>query len=71
MNENHIEEGLDHINLWMTKVKLLSDHMKKRYNYKKRTQKQLSKIFIDKKLALKVIMHCKATSNYELRLGFQ
>ena len=56
LNEKHIEEGLDHKNLQEITIKYYSDHRKHRYELDNKSRKQFNRIFIDKKLAVKVIM---------------
>ena len=61
LNEKHIEEGLDHKNFREIIRKYHSDHRKHRYELVKEPKKQCNRIFIDEKLAVRVIMDCRAT----------
>ena len=65
LNENHIEEVLDHKNLREITTKYHSDHRKYRYKLVEEPKKQVNRIFIHGKLAMKVIMNCRT------RLGFK
>ena len=49
------------------------NHRKHRYEIVEEQKKQVSRIFIDKKLAIKVIMDCRITSahKFRTRLGFK
>ena len=60
LNEKHIE-GLDEKNLWGTTLKYLSDHRKRRHKLVDETKKKTTnnRIFVDEKLAIKVIMNCR------------
>ena len=77
LNEIHIKEGWDHKNLREITIKYQSDHKKHRYGLVGERKKQVNKIFIDDKWAIKVIMNCRTTSApkfrfyLELRLGFK
>ena len=73
LNEKHIEEGLDHKKLLEITMKYHSDHRKHRYKLAEEPKKQVKRIFIDEKLALKVIMDCRTTSahKFRTRLGFK
>ena len=44
-----------------------SDHRKHRYELAEEPKKQVNIIFIDKKLAMKVIMDCRITSAHKFR----
>ena len=54
-------------------IKYHSDHRKHRYELAEEPEKQCNRIFIDEKLAVKVIMDCRATSAHKFRtkLGFK
>ena len=56
-----IEEGLDHTNLWEITIKYRSDHRKHRYELVTKAKKQLIRIFIDEKSAIKIIADCRTT----------
>ena len=73
LNEKDTEEGLDHNNLQEITIKYHSNHRKDRYELVGEPKKQCNRILIDKKLAIKVIMNCRATSARKLRtrLGFK
>ena len=73
LNYKHIEEGLDHKNLRKITTEYHSDHRKHRYEIAEESKKQCNRIFVDEKLAVKVIMDCTATSAHKLRtrLGFK
>ena len=73
LNEKHIEEGLDHKKLLEITMKYHSDHRKHSYKLAEEPKKQVKRIFIDEKLALKVIMDCRTTSahKFRTRLGFK
>ena len=64
-NEKHIEEELDHQKFQEITTKYHSDHRKHRYELVTEPKKEYSMIFIDEKLAIKVIMDCRT------RLGFK
>ena len=70
---NKWEEGLDHKNLQEITTKYNSNHINYRYEIVEEPKKQVNRIFIDEKLAIKVIMDCRATSAHKLRtrLGFK
>ena len=72
-NEKHIEEELDHQKFQEITTKYHSDHRKHRYELVTEPKKEYSMIFIDEKLAIKVIMDCRTTSAYKFRtrLGFK
>ena len=69
----HIEEGLDHKYLWEITIKYHSNHKKDRYELVGEPKKEVNRIFIDEKLAIKVIMDCRTTysHNFRTRLVFQ
>ena len=56
-----------------TTIKYYPDHRKHKYKLVDELKKQCNRIFIDEKLAIKVIMDCKATSSHKFRtrLGFK
>ena len=66
----NIEERLDHKNL--REIIKYSDQRKQRYELVDEPNKQSNIIFIDERLAIKVIMECKTTSahKYKTRLRF-
>ena len=72
-NEKHIEEELGHQKFQEITTKYHSDHRKHRYELVTEPKKEYSMIFIDEKLAIKVIMDCRTTSAYKFRtrLGFK
>ena len=67
----NIEERLDHKNLREI-INYHSDQRKQRYELVDEPNKQSNIIFIDERLAIKVIMECKTTSahKYKTRLRF-
>ena len=69
LNERYIEKGLDHKNLQEITIKYHSEHRKHRYEPVEEPKKQVNRIFIDEKLASKVIMDCKTTSAHKFRTG--
>ena len=73
LNEKHIEEGLDHKNLREITIKHHSNHRKHRYELVDEPKKKCNRIFIDEKLAIKVIMDCriKLAHKFKTRLGFK
>ena len=73
LNEKHIEEGLDHKHLQEIAIKYHSGHRKHIYELADEPKKQCNGIFIDEKLAITVIMDCRATSAqvFTRRLGFK
>ena len=66
-------EGLNHKNLRKITIKYNLNHRKHRYELEEESKKQLSRIFIDEKLVVKVIMDCRTTSahKFRTRLGFK
>ena len=54
-------------------IKNNSDHRKHRYELAEKPKKQFNRIFVDQKLAIKVIMDCRTTSahKFKIRLGFK
>ena len=73
LNEKHIEKGLGPKELRKITIKYHSDHPKHRYELVEEPKKQVNRIFIDKKLTIKVIMNCRTTSahKFRTRLGFK
>ena len=73
LNEKNIEEGLDHKNLREITTRYHSDNRKHRHELVEQPKKQCNRIFIDEKLAFKVILDCRRTSAHKLRtrLGFK
>ena len=73
LNDKHIDEGLVHKNLREITTKYHSDHREHDYEIIGEPKKQLNRIFIDKKLAIKVIMDCRTTSAHRIitKLGFE
>ena len=73
LNEKQIEEGLDHKDLREITTKYNSNHRKHRYELVEEPKKRVNRIFIDEKLAIKVIMDCRTTPahNFRARLGFK
>ena len=67
INEKHIEEGLDHDNLREITRKYHSNHRKHRYELVKEPKKHWNRIFIDEKLAIKVIMDFRTTTTHKFR----
>ena len=55
LNEKHIE-GLDYKNLREITIKYHSNHRKHRYELDNKSRKPYNRIFIDEKLATRVIM---------------
>ena len=68
LNEKHIEEGLDLKNLQEN-----SSHRKHRYELVEEPKNQVNRIFINKKIGIKVIMDCRTTlvHKFRARLGFK
>ena len=73
LNEKHLEEGLVHKNLREITIKFHSDPREHDYQLTGEPKKQLNRIFIDKKLAVKVIMDCRTLSAHKIttKLGFE
>ena len=61
----NIKEGLDHKSLGEVTIKYDSDHRKHKYELIEEPKKQFNSIFMEEKLAIKVIMNCRT------RLGLQ
>ena len=57
----------------MREIREKSDHIKHRHELHKKSRKQCSRIFIDNKLAIRVIMDCRKTSahKFRTRIGFK
>ena len=66
-NEKHTEERLDHKNLRETTTKYNSNHRRHRYELVEEPKKQFNRIFIDEKLAIKVIIDCRTASAHKFR----
>ena len=73
LNEKHIEEGLDHKNLRETTTKYNSNYRKHIHELVEEPKKQVNRIFIHEKLAIKVITDCRTISalKFKTRLGFE
>ena len=73
MNKKHIEERLDHKHLGVTILNIHSDHTKHRYKLENEPKKQPNRFFLEKELATKVIMDCKAIAahKFKTRLGLK
>ena len=67
MNEEPLE-GLDHKNLREIIIKYHSNHRRQRYELVDEPKKQSNRIFIDGKLALKVIVGCTISAVQEFRI---
>ena len=67
LNEKHIEGGLDHKILREITTKYNSNHRKHRYELVEEPKKQVKRIFIEEKLAIKVIMDCRTAMAYKFR----
>ena len=72
LNEKHLE-GLYQKNLHEIVTKYNSYHRKHRYELVEEAQNYVNRIFIDEKLAIKVIMDCRTTMahKFRTRLGFK
>ena len=66
LNRIHAEEGLYHKNLREITTKYHSDHRKYRYELVNEPIK-CNRVFINKKLAVKVIRDCRTTSAHKFR----
>ena len=66
LNEKH-NEGLDYKNLEEITTKSNSNHRKYRYELVEKPKKQVNRIFIDQKLAIKVFMDCRTTMAHKFR----
>ena len=73
LNEKHIEKGLDHKNLREITTKYNSNHSKHRHELIEKPKKQVNRIFINEKIATKVIMDCRTAlaHKFRTRLGFK
>ena len=73
LNEEHIGEGLDHKKLQEIITNYHSDKRKHRYELVEEPKKQVNRIFINGKLAIKLIMDFTTTSanKFRTRLGFK
>ena len=67
LNAKHIEEGLDHKNVQEITIKYLSDHRKQRHKPVEEPKKQVNRIYISQKLAIKVNMDCRKTPAHKFR----
>ena len=69
----NIEEGLDHKYLQEITIKYNLNHRKHKYELLEESREQVNRIFIDKKLAVKVIMNCRTTlaHKFRTRLGLK
>ena len=67
LNGKHIEEGLDHKNVREITIRYLSGHRKQRHKLVEEPKKQVNRISIQAKLAIKVIMDCRKTSAHKFR----
>ena len=66
-NEKQMEQGLEHKNLWEITTKYHLSHKKHRYELVDEPKKQSNWIFMDEKVAIKVIMDFRATAANEFR----
>ena len=73
LNEKRIEERLDHNDLREITTKHNSNNRKRGYELVEEPKKQVNRIFIKEKLAIKLIMDCRTTSahKFRTRLGFK
>ena len=69
----NMKGGIDHKNLREITIKFHSDHRKYRYELIEEPKKQINRIIIDEKGAIKVITDCRTTSAHKFgtRLGFK
>ena len=67
LNEKQIEEKLEHNHQWEIAIKNHSDQRKHKSELVWKPKKQVNRIFIGKKPAIKVIMDCIKTSPHKLR----
>ena len=67
LNEKHIEKGLDHTKLRKNATKYRSYHGKPRHELDNKSKIERSRIFIDEKSAIRVIMDCRTTSAHRFR----
>ena len=71
LNKKHIQEGLDHKNLREITSKYNSNHRKDRNELIQALKKKVDRIFIDGKLAIKVIMNCRTISTHKFRTSLR
>ena len=72
LNEKHIKEELDDKTLPEITITYHSDQRKYRYEQAEDPKKPVNKIFIDEKLAVKVIMDCTTLAHeFRTSLGFK
>ena len=73
LNEKNIKEVLDLKNLREITITYNSDHRKNRYELVVKPKKQCNRSFINRKLAIKVIMDCRTATvhKFKTRLGFK
>ena len=64
---------MGHKNLQEIAIKYHSNHRKQRYDLVEEPKKQVNRVFIDKKIAVKVVMDCRTVSahKFRTRLGFK
>ena len=67
LSKKYIEEGLDHKNLGEITTKYHSDHRKYKFALVKEPKKRCNRIFMHKKIAVKVIIDSRATSAQKFR----
>ena len=67
LNEKYTEERLDHKNWQEITIKYYSDHRKHSHELGEGPKKQCNRIFVSKKLAIKVIMDPRTTSAHSFR----
>ena len=67
LNEKHIEEGLDHKKLREVSMKYHSDHKKHRFELVEELKNKCNRIFIDKKLTIKVSIYYRTISAHKFR----
>ena len=67
LNEKFIEKGLDHKNLLEITTKYNSNHRKHRYELVEETEKQVSRICKDEKLAVNIIINFRTTMAHKFR----
>ena len=70
LNKRKIEEGLDHKNVLEITIAYHLGHRKHKYKLVEEPKKQVNIIFIDKKLAMKMIMNCRTTSLIHLEQAY-
>ena len=66
-NEKQMKQGLEHKNLLEITTKYHLSHKKHRYELVDEPKKQSNWIFMDEKVAIKVIMDFRATAAHEFR----